>query len=62
MEPIYGKELGRNSGKATKPSLNLRPILPWGELHHNAPQVKDSCNFREELAKGVLERLNEKFV
>jgi hypothetical protein len=40
----------------------VRPILPWGELHHNAPQVKDSCNFREELAKGVLETLNEKFV
>jgi hypothetical protein len=40
----------------------LQPILPWGELHHNAPQVKDSSNFREELAKGVLETLNEKFV
>jgi hypothetical protein len=49
----------REGGEATP---GLRPILPWGELHHNAPQVKDSCNFREELAKGVLETLNEKFV
>ena len=38
------------------------PIVPWGELLHNAPPVADTCKFREELAKDVLETLNEKLV